>query len=248
MPNKIVTIHPPGSRPGTSSFAIAPMMRPTTKIVISPINTSKCASHGVSDTRYAGTGSRNPRHRRVTCSMNPREARDFLAKAVSPRPGIWADLGAGKGTFTKALADILGPGSTIYAVDHDPSAITALERAARVDGVRIVPILGDFARALEVPGVAPGTLDGILLANALHFVPEPARVLQSLVRWLRPGGKVVLIEYDRRRANRWVPYPIEKARLAEIAEQAGLSAPVIDGSVPSRYWGEIYVARLGKTT
>jgi len=180
--------------------------------------------------------------------MNPREARDFLAKAVSPRPGIWADLGAGKGTFTKALADILGPGSTIYAVDHDPSAITALERAARVDGVRIVPILGDFARALEVPGAAPGTLDGILLANALHFVPEPARVLQSLVRWLHPGGKVVLIEYDRRRANRWVPYPIEKARLAEIAEQAGLSAPVIDGSVPSRYWGEIYVARLGKTT
>jgi len=163
-------------------------------------------------------------------------------------PGIWADLGAGEGTFTRALADILGPGSTIYAVDHDPDAVATLERAARVDGVRIVPILGDFARALGLPGAAPGTLDGILLVNALHFVREPARVLLSLVRWLRPGGSVVLIEYDRRRANRWVPYPIEKGRLAEIAEQAGLSAPVIGGSMPSRYSGEIYIARLAKTT
>ena len=179
--------------------------------------------------------------------MNPREAVAFLATAVPHHPGVWADLGAGDGTFTRALAEILGAGSTIYAVDHDSHAIAKLERVRR-EGVRIVPILGDFTRALELPGAAPGTLDGILLANALHFVPEPARVLQSLVRWLRPGGKVVLIEYDRRRANRWVPYPIEKARLAEIAEQAGLSAPVIDGSVPSRYSGEIYIARLTTTT
>jgi len=178
--------------------------------------------------------------------MNPREARVFLAKAVVPRLGIWADLGAGAGTFTRALAHILGPGSTIYAVDNDPDTVAALERAVRVDGVRIVPILGDFTRALELPGATPGTLDGILLANALHFVPEPARVLQSLVRWLRPGGSVVLIEYDRRGANRWVPYPIEKGRLAELAEHAGLSAPVIGGSMPSRFSGEIYIARLAK--
>jgi len=89
-----------------------------------------------------------------------------------------------------------------------------------------------------------GTLDGILLANALHFLPEPALVLQRLARWLRPGGNVVLVEYDRRRANRWVPYPIEKRRLAEIAERAGLSAPVIGGSMPSRYSGEMYIARF----
>jgi SAM-dependent methyltransferase len=180
--------------------------------------------------------------------VNPREAEDFLAKAVPRTPGVWADLGAGKGTFTHALAEILGPGSTIYAVDHDPDAVATLERAARVDGVRIVPILGDFTRALELPDAAPGTLDGILLANALHFVAEPARVLKSLARWLRPGGSVVLIEYDRRGANRWVPYPIEQARLAELAEQAGLSAPVIGGSMLSKFSGEIYVARLAKPT
>src|SRR5262249_20245476 len=120
--------------------------------------------------------------------------------------------------FARALAHTLGPGTTIYAVDNDPDAIAALERARPIDGGRIIPILGDFTRALELPGASPGTLDGILLANALHFVPEPARVLQSLAQWLRPGGSVVLVEYDRRRANRWVPYPIEKGRLAELAK------------------------------
>ncbi|MFN2570174.1 MAG: class I SAM-dependent methyltransferase [Gemmatimonadales bacterium] len=134
--------------------------------------------------------------------MNPREAEAFLATAVPRHPGVWADLGAGKGTFTRALAHILGPRSTIYAVDHDPDAIVALAREQPVEGVRIVPILGDFAQPLELPGAAPGTLDGILLANALHFLPEPARVLHPLVQWLRPGGNVVLVEYDRRRANR----------------------------------------------
>ena len=178
--------------------------------------------------------------------MNPREAEDFLSKAVPRSPGIWADLGAGTGTFTRALAQILGPGSTVYAVDCDKDAIAKLARAGTIAGVTLIPVVGDFTRALELPGAAPGTLDGILLANALHFVApaETARVLQSLVGWLRPQGNVVLIEYDRSRANRWVPYPIEIGRLAEVAELAGLPAPVISGTMPSRFTGTMYIARF----
>ncbi|HWC75220.1 MAG TPA: class I SAM-dependent methyltransferase [Gemmatimonadales bacterium] len=176
--------------------------------------------------------------------MNDREAENFLAQAVPPQPGVWADLGAGTGTFTRALAHILGPGSTIYAVDRDTHALAKLERAGTEDRVQIIPIVGDFTRALELPRAARGALDGILLANALHFVAEPARVLKQLVEWLRPGGSVVLIEYDRRRANRWVPYPIDSMRLPEIAATAGLSAPLISGTMPSRYAGTMYIARF----
>ncbi|HYX81808.1 MAG TPA: class I SAM-dependent methyltransferase [Gemmatimonadales bacterium] len=176
--------------------------------------------------------------------MNSREAEDFLAKAIPRGRGVWADLGAGSGTFTRALAHILGPGSTIYAVDRDTGAIAALERAGAVDGVKLIPMIGDFTRALELPPSGRGKLDGLLLANALHFASEPAQVLARLVEWLRPGGNVVLIEYDRRRANRWVPYPIDVERLAGIAESAGLSPPVVSGSMPSRYTGIIYIARF----
>ena len=176
--------------------------------------------------------------------MNGREAENLLAKAVPRTPGVWADLGAGTGTFTRALAHILGPGSTIYAVDRDQHAIAKLERAGTIEGVRLIALVGDFTNALELPGA----LDGILLANALHFVapPETARVLKQLARWLRPRGSIVLIEYDRRRAppNRWVPYPIDSARLPEIAAEAGLPAPVISGTMPSRFSGDIYIARF----
>jgi SAM-dependent methyltransferase len=180
--------------------------------------------------------------------VNPHAAENFLSKAVPRRPGIWADLGAGEGTFTRALVRIIGAASTIYAIDKDPAAVAALRRDGSINGTEIIPSVGDFTRELELPETLRGTLDGLLMANALHYVREPAPVLKRLVEWLRPGGSVVLVEYDRRRANRWVPYPIEPKRLAEIAASAGLSPPVMCATMPSRYAGTMYVARLTRPT
>jgi hypothetical protein len=50
--------------------------------------------------------------------------------------------------------------------------------------------------------------DGMLLANSLHFVRDAAAVLARLAARVRPGGRVVLVEYDKRRASPWIPYPI----------------------------------------
>lgn len=177
--------------------------------------------------------------------MNPREAEAFLAKAISPEAGVWADLGVGAGTFTRALARILGAGSTIYAVDKDRRAIDALRQSGSNDGTEIIPLVGDFTRELKLPRAARGELDGILLANALHFVPAPAAVLALLLGWLRSGGNVVVVEYGGRRANRWVPYPIEPERLSEIAAAAGLAPPIISGTMPSRYSGTIVHRPVG---
>ncbi len=52
--------------------------------------------------------------------MNPREAAALIESAVGDRRGTWADIGAGDGTFTRTLADLLGQGSRIYAVDTIP--------------------------------------------------------------------------------------------------------------------------------
>ena len=61
-------------------------------------------------------------------------------------PALWADLGAGTGTFTLALAELLGAGSTIYAVDADANAIHALGELPAVGETRIVPVKADFTR------------------------------------------------------------------------------------------------------
>jgi ubiquinone/menaquinone biosynthesis C-methylase UbiE len=170
------------------------------------------------------------------------DAVELLAAAIGRGSGIWADVGAGHGTFTRALAELLGSQGSIYAVDRDAGAIAALERLGSQPGTRVIPVHADFAQRFELPGLAPGSLDGMLLANALHYVREAGAVLARLAEWLRPGGRVVVIEYDGRRASPWVPYPVPSARLPELVAAAGLAPPVITGTRRSAFGGTMYVA------
>ena len=167
--------------------------------------------------------------------MDEREARELIASAVGESGGVWADFGAGTGTFTRALRSLLLPGSRIYAVDNDRAAIAALRKV----GDDVTPIQADFTEAIDLPE-AP--LDGILLANALHFVPDAGGALGQLVKLLKPGGRVVIVEYDRRAANPSVPYPIRSDRWPEIASATGLVNPRVTARRKSRYAGELYAA------
>lgn len=173
--------------------------------------------------------------------MNTREAVDLIRDAVGETDGIWADLGAGSGTFSRALLELLGADARVHAVDRDRSAIVALQHLARTTHGRVVPLRADFTAGLELPGI-PQPLDGILLANALHFVRDPGPVLARLVDHVRPGGRVVVVEYDRRSANPWVPYPIPIAALPALAREAGLAPFAVTATRPSAYQGVLYAA------
>ena len=176
--------------------------------------------------------------------MNTEDAVALLSGAVPRRTGVWIDFGSGDGTFTRALAELLGSGSTVYAIDRDPRAIASLAQSVQVPGVELRPFVADFTYPIRFIGSPLPPIDGMLFANALHYMSEPEVVLGRLVAWLRPGGSVVIVEYDRRAANRWVPYPIGMRRLSEIATAAGLSEPSITATRPSSYGGDLYVARL----
>jgi ubiquinone/menaquinone biosynthesis C-methylase UbiE len=164
----------------------------------------------------------------------------LLERAIPRAGGTWADLGCGDGTFTLALADLLGPDARIYALDRDPGALSRLRRRTRAR-TNVISVEGDFTDSLDLPGER-GALDGILFANSLHYVPEPEDVLGRWATRLRSEGRAVFVEYDRRTANRWVPYPIPPRRLAEIAASTGLSEPVITATRPSSYSGTLYAA------
>ena len=173
--------------------------------------------------------------------MDAREAERLIAAAVPAQPGTWADFGAGDGTFTRPLAARLGPGSRVYAVDHDQHSVRALRRL-KVQGVEIVALGADLASDFQLPGVGPGTLEGWLLANTLHFMRDADAVLTTLATLLRPDGVAVLIEYDGRRPSQWVPYPIGVADLDSLFEAAMLTAPRVVARTESMYGGELYVA------
>ena len=160
----------------------------------------------------------------------------LIQAGVERDGGTWADLGAGTGNFTRALAGLAGPQATIYAVDRSAGALAALR--ARSSSATIRTMAGDFTRPLELP-----PLDGILMANALHFVREQAPVLASLVQHLRPGGRLLLVEYQLRDPVSYVPYPVPFERFQLHARDAGLSAPTLIGSRRSPSSGvEMYAA------
>jgi SAM-dependent methyltransferase len=173
--------------------------------------------------------------------MEHRDAVTLIATAVGRSSGVWADLGAGTGTFTRALAALLSPGSSIYAVDKDERAVAAL-RSLHVRDVGIVPVRADFATFDLESALDATALDGVLLANALHFVPNADEVLRRIVRHVRPGGRVVVVEYDRRAWSRWVPFPIAADDLRELTAHAGLVNFSVTAMRPSAYAGTLYAA------
>ena len=174
--------------------------------------------------------------------MNSRDARTLLASAIAGQDGRWVDLGAGDGVFTRALVELLGPGSHVYALDRDAGALETLARQPWAMAAGVTTVVADFDAAFELPGLDAGGLAGILVANALHFVRDQSAVVGRLATRLRPGGRLVIVEYDRRAASQWVPYPIPIARLSALTAGTRLSAPVITASTPSVFGGDLYVA------
>src|ERR1700726_2719124 len=112
----------------------------------------------------------------------------LLRDGVTAKGGRWADLGAGDGAFTFALADLLGPGAQITAVDRDSGSMKRLASAAA--GAPIETVVADFTRPLKLAG-----LDGVVMANSLHFVRDKAPVLAAVRDMLRPGGTLIMVEY-----------------------------------------------------
>lgn len=155
--------------------------------------------------------------------------------------GVWADLGSGSGAFTLALRDLAGPHVEIWSVDRDASALrmqqSAMER--QFPGTRLHPVTADFTQPLALP-----PLDGIVAANSIHFVRDRTALLRRWREYLKPDGRIVLVEYDTDRGNHWVPHPVAFASLPALARAAGFAEPALLHTYPSRYHDRIYAASL----
>jgi ubiquinone/menaquinone biosynthesis C-methylase UbiE len=182
--------------------------------------------------RCRAGGSRGGRQ----SSVNHADLVALLQDAITERGGRWADLGAGEGAFTLALADLLGPGANITAVDRDAGALRNLARE-RFPGVKIETKVADFTRPLEL-----SDLDGIVMANSLHVVRDKTPVLALVRSMLRPGGKLIVVEYGTDRGNPWVPHPFTYERWERMAAQAGFEKTRLLRTIPSRHTGSMYSA------
>jgi predicted methyltransferase len=166
-----------------------------------------------------------------------------------PTGGVWADLGSGGGAFTLALADLLRPDGVIYSVDRDGRALRRQADAMRAAFPRtaVQYLQSDYTRPLERSASFPAglpPLDGVVMANALHFQRQRERavVLRLVHGYLKPGGRLIVVEYNTDRGNLWVPHPFSYATWERLAGAAGFDAVRLLARRPSRFLGEIYSA------
>jgi len=167
-----------------------------------------------------------------------------LLRAGVPGPGgTWADFSSGQGAFTLALAELLGPGSTLYSIDRDAGALRAQARlmTERFPGVTLHTVSADFTRQLAQ---ALPALDGLVMANALHYVSDrdKPRVVQLLRGYLKPGGRWLMVEYNVDRGNPWVPHPLSYPTWETLARQCGFAHVRLLATRPSSFLKEFYSA------
>ena len=123
----------------------------------------------------------------------------------------WADLGCGAGLFTRALAHLLQPGSTIYAVDRNKIGLQSLHSS-----------VGTFIKKVEIDFIQEElplqNLDGILMANSFHYVEDKAAFISKIEKCFKEDALFLIVEYDLNIANHWVPYPLSSLSLKQLFE------------------------------
>lgn len=171
--------------------------------------------------------------------MNHADHVNLLRQGVPAPGGVWADLGAGSGAFTLALAELVGPQAVIYAVDRERRALRQLAEAMqeRFPQVTLHTLAADFTQPLPLP-----LLDGVVMANSLHFERRKQPVLRLVQGYLKPQGRLLLVEYNTDRGNVWVPHPLSYSTWQEMALRCGFVHTQLLATRPSSFLGEFYAA------
>ncbi|MBV7532090.1 trans-aconitate 2-methyltransferase [Chitinophaga sp. sic0106] len=154
--------------------------------------------------------------------------------------GTWADLGCGEGLFSAALAHLLPSGAAILAIDRQPVKPLPYSIPA---GISITRQQADFSlEDFQLP-----ELQGILMANSLHYIADKPVLINRLAQCLTADGVFIMVEYETTQANPWVPYPITFQALATLFRNAGFSNTTKLGEINSVYRsGKMYAALVSR--
>ena len=169
-------------------------------------------------------------------SSREREERtDLLLAALQLQPGdVVADIGAGTGYFTLPMARMVGEGGRVLAVDIQPEMLAIIEQRMEAEGVENIETL--LAEPCN-PGLAPASVDMVLLVDAYHEFACPREVMQVVADSLRPDGRVILVEY--RGEDSEVPIkPLHKMTVAQAERElaaVGLVLQGVDDRLPMQH-------------
>lgn len=173
-------------------------------------------------------------------SREQEERPDLLLAALELKPGMAvADIGAGTGYYSWQIAARIGDTGRVHAVDVQPEMIALLKERMRQRGVRnVLPVLGSPTDT----GLAPASVDLALMVDVYHELDHPREILDSVMRALRPGGRLVLVEY--RAEDDSVPIKrLHKMSVAQIRREVGAQGLLWQKTVDTLPWQHIVIFR-----
>ena len=168
------------------------------------------------------------------------ERGDVLMHELPLRAGMTvADVGAGSGYYTRRMAQQVGTAGMVYAVDVQPEMLQMLGQLAAREGLsNIKPVLGT---ALDVK-LPAASLDLALMVDVYHELEFPFELMQTLVAALKPGGRLVFVEYRAEDAR--VPIsPVHKMTEAQIRREAAQHALVYERTASTLPWQHVVIFR-----
>lgn len=146
------------------------------------------------------------------------DRREQIVSALGLQPGmVVADIGAGTGLFTRLIAPRIGPEGTVFAVDISPTFVDNVLRTAREQGITNVEGIVNTA---SDTGLAPGSVDLAFVCDTYHHLEYPQRMLASMHQALRPGGRLVIIDFRKIPgvSSSWVMNHVRADRATVIRE------------------------------
>ena len=168
------------------------------------------------------------------------ERTDLLLRELALKPGmVLADVGAGTGYIARRMASVVGASGAVFAVDVQPEMIEMLKTlASQAKLPQIKPVLGGVSD-VKLP---VASVDLAIMVDVYHELEFPREVMLSLVRAMKPGGRVVFVEYRAEDAN--VPIKaLHKMSEAQVKREAAVVGLTWERTASGLPWQHVVIFR-----
>ena len=184
---------------------------------------------------------------------NPDDLKAYLARLEEPSRDEWqrpdavvatlrlspgqtvAEIGAGPGYFSLRLARAVGPSGHVFAVEVESRILEVLRERIAASGLRnLSPVLS----LQDDPLLPRAACDCVLVVNAFHHFPDPVATLRRLSQALRPGGRLVNIDFHARETGMGPPlaHRVPRDQFVAWADAAGLRVAEEPEFLPHQYF------------